>query len=165
MPGAQKLMARAFVLAVALGTVVVAACGRITREVRLVSDPRATVGELWQEPSDLERRDLYCGAGGKAQFPGDAAFTLVARGFVVRDVGASLGRTTYPTLLKWFRLREVLETVTLSDVRWTCTLLSRLSDTQWREAFRAGGYNAEHTSRYVAKIKARVAQGLQVSAI
>ena len=29
----------------------------------------------------------------------------VRRWFVVRDVGASLGRTTYPRLLKWFRLR------------------------------------------------------------
>jgi hypothetical protein len=29
----------------------------------------------------------------------------VQRWFVVRDVGASLGRTTYPTVLKWFRLR------------------------------------------------------------
>jgi hypothetical protein len=37
--------------------------------------------------------------------------------------------------------------------------LSRLTDTQWRDAFRAGGYNAEHTSRYVAKIKAKVARG------
>ena len=323
-------MARAFVLAVALGTAVaVGACGRITRDVRLVADPRATVGELWQEPSDLERRDLYYGAGGKELFPGDAAFTFVARDtsgwspgldvrsrdgrewsvklgpeaqsevvasrilwaigfhqpptyylaewamtgaesgpqppgrfrpslpgtvagdwswyenpfvgtrafgglivahvmlnswdwktsnnkvyelsepvngvarwFVVRDVGASLGRTTYPTLLKWFRLRgfgqgtrndlpgfeqqgfivrvdggsrpvfdyggiyrDVIETVTLADVRWTCTLLSRLTEAQWREAFRAGGYNADQTSRYVAKIKAKIAQGLQVSAI
>lgn len=29
----------------------------------------------------------------------------VSRWFVVRDLGASLGKFTYPTLLKWFRLR------------------------------------------------------------
>jgi hypothetical protein len=29
----------------------------------------------------------------------------VQRWFVVRDVGASLGKTTYPAVLKWFRLR------------------------------------------------------------
>jgi hypothetical protein len=29
----------------------------------------------------------------------------VKRWFVVRDLGASLGRTTYPRVLKWFRLR------------------------------------------------------------
>jgi hypothetical protein len=328
-PGAEELMARTLLLAVALAAAVTAgACGRITRDVRLVSDPRATVGELWQEPADLERRNLYYGAGGRELQPGDAPLTFVARDtsgwspgfdvrsgdgrewsvklgpeaqsevvasrilwaigfhqpptyylaewtmtgaesgpqppgrfrpslpgtvigdwswyenpfvgtrpfgglivanvmlnswdwktsnnkiyelsepvngvarwFVVRDVGASLGRTTYPTLLKWFRLRgfgqgtrndlpgfeqqgfivrvdesrpvfdyrgiyrDVTETVTLADVRWTCTLLSRLTDAQWHEAFRAGGYNAEQTSRYVAKIKAKIAQGLQVSAI
>ena len=29
----------------------------------------------------------------------------VSRWFVVRDLGASLGKFTYPTLLKWFRVR------------------------------------------------------------
>jgi hypothetical protein len=320
-------MSRTFVLVIALAAAV-AACGRITREVRLTSDPRARVDELWQEPPDLERRNLFYGAGGERLFPGSTTFTFVARDttgwspgfdvrgqdglewsvklgpeaqsevvasrilwaigfhqpptyyladwtltgavsgvqepgrfrpshpgtvvgdwswyenpfvgtrpfgglivanlmlnswdwktsnnkiyelkepangvtrwFVVRDVGASLGRTTYPTLLKWFRLRgfgqgtrndlpgfehqgfivrvdsdarpefdyrgiyrDVIETVSLADVRWTCTLLSRLTDTQWNDAFRAGGYTPEQTSRYVTKIKAKIAQGLQVSA-
>ena len=49
------------------------------------------------------------------------------------------------------------------DVRWTCALLSRLTDAQWRDAFRAGGYNSEQTARYVAKIKAKIEQGLEVT--
>jgi hypothetical protein len=125
----------------------------------------------------------------------------VGRWFMVRDLGASLGKTTYPAILKWFRLRgfgqgtrndlagfeeqgfisrvddeaqpefdyrgiyrDVVDTVTLADVAWTCGLLSRLSDEQWRDAFRSGGYNPEDTTRYVAKIKAKIAQGLRVAA-
>ena len=115
----------------------------------------------------------------------------VARWFVVRDLGASLGKTTYPALLKWFRLRgfgqgtrndlpgfeeqgfikgidgsrvefdyrgiyrDVVNSVTPQDVRWACDLLSRLSDQQWRDAFRAGGYNSEQTARYVSKLRRR----------
>jgi hypothetical protein len=43
-------------------------------------------------------------------------------------------------------------------------LLSRLSDDQWQDAFRAGGYNPEQTARYVAKMKAKIAQGLAATA-
>jgi hypothetical protein len=125
----------------------------------------------------------------------------VQRWFVVRDLGASLGKTTYPGLLKWFRLRgfgqgtrndlagfeeqgfitgvdeefqpefdyqgiyrDVVGTVTLADVEWACRLLSRIRDEQWNDAFRAGGYNPEETRRFVAKIKAKIAQGLQAAA-
>jgi hypothetical protein len=125
----------------------------------------------------------------------------VRRWFMVRDVGASLGKTTYPTILKWFRLRgfgqgtrndlpgfeeqgfivrvetderlkfdyrgiygDVIDTVSLADVRWTCELLSRLNESQWQDAFRAGGYNADETRRYVTKIKSKIAQGLSVTA-
>lgn len=314
----------------ALGLVIqVVACGRITREVRLAVDLRASVEELWQEPSDIQQRDLFHGPGGRALLPRTTAFTFVARDtsgwspgfdvrtpdgtdwsvklgpeaqsevvssrilwaigfhqpptyyletwnltgqasgpqpagrfrpslanqkvvadwswyenpfvgsrafgglivanlilnswdwktsnnkvyelsepaqgvrrwFVVRDLGASLGKTTYPGVLKWFRLRgfgqgtrndlpgfeeqgfiqrldreaapdfdysgiyrDVVETVTAADVRWTCGLLQRLSDDQWRDAFRAGGYNAEQAARYVTKIKAKIAQGLALTA-
>jgi hypothetical protein len=125
----------------------------------------------------------------------------VRRWFVVRDVGASLGKTTYPTILKWFRLRgfgqgtrndladfeeqgfitrvredgsiefdyrgiyrDVINTVTLEDVRWVCELMSRLSEEQWLDAFRAGGYAEPEAKRFVAKIKSKIAQGLDVSA-
>ena len=58
-----------------LGLVVqVAACGRITRQVRLVADPPAAVAQLWQEPSDMQTRDLFHGPGGSALMPRDAAF-------------------------------------------------------------------------------------------
>ena len=121
----------------------------------------------------------------------------VNRMFVVRDVGASLGKTSYPTLLKWFRLRgfgqgtrndvagfetqgfvervdedsrvtfdyrgiykDVISIVRADDVRWTCALLARLSDEQWSDAFRAGGYAPEQAARYVKKLKEKIAQGI-----
>jgi hypothetical protein len=120
-----------------------------------------------------------------------------SRWFVVRDLGASLGKTTYPAILKWVRLRgfgqgtrndidgfeeqgfirsvdedgrvtfdyrgiydDVIDTVTPDDVAWTCALLARLSDQQWADAFQAAGYSAEHTRRYVTKIKGKIRQGL-----
>jgi hypothetical protein len=125
----------------------------------------------------------------------------VRRWFVVRDLGASLGKTTYPAVLKWFRLRgfgqgtrndlpgfeaqgfiigvdgdmrpifdyngiyrDVIDTVTLADVEWACGLLIRLTDEQWRQAFRAGGYAPDQTARFVTKIKAKIARGLELSA-
>ena len=35
--------------------------------------------------------------------------------------------------------RDVIESVSPADVRWTCQLLSRLTERQWNDAFRAGG--------------------------
>jgi hypothetical protein len=125
----------------------------------------------------------------------------LTRWFVVRDIGASLGKMTYPHVLRWFRLRgfgqgtrndldgfeeqgfirrideesritfdyrgiyrDVINSVTPEDVRWTCELLSRLSERQWNDAFRAGGYNPQQTARYVGKIRAKIAQGLALTA-
>ena len=307
----------------------VSACGRITREVRVVPGDRPPdIGEMWQQPSDIQQRDLFHGPGGPQLLPRDAAFTFVARDtsgwspgfdvrdeegtewsvklgpeaqsevvssrilwaigyhqpptyflerwnlvgaesgpqpagrfrpslpsqtvaadwswyenpfvgsrafgglivanlilnswdwktsnnkiyelsepvngvsrwYVVRDLGASLGRTTYPGVLKWFRLRgfgqgtrndldgfesqgfitgidsrgrprfdysgiyrDVIDTVTSAEVRWVCELLHGLTDEQWRDAFRAGGYNPEQTARYVATIKGKIAQGLALT--
>jgi hypothetical protein len=124
----------------------------------------------------------------------------VRRQYVVRDVGASLGKTTYPRILKWFRLRgfgqgtrndlrgfeeagfikrvdgtridfdyrgiyrDVIDSVTPADVRWTAGLMTRLSDRQWDDAFRAAGYTPEERRRYIAKIKEKIGQGLALSA-
>jgi hypothetical protein len=125
----------------------------------------------------------------------------VSRWYVVRDLGASLGRTTYPGILKWFRLRgfgqgtrndlpgfeaqgfitgidsdgrpefdyrgiyrDVINTVTAADVRSVCERLNRLSNDQWQDAFRAGGYDPEQTIRYLTTIKAKIAQGLGMTA-
>ena len=57
-----------------------------------------------------------------------------------------------------------IDTVTPEHVRWACERLSALTDTQWNDAFRAGGYTPDQTARYVAKIKEKIAQGLELTA-
>ena len=107
--------------------------------------------------------------------------------FVVRDIGTALGETgrldpkrgdpglferqTFISKVKdgyvefdyhgWhqelFRHR-----ITTADVRWSCDLLARLSDEQWAEAFRAGGYKPDAASRFIRVIKRRINEGRQL---
>src|SRR5688572_21046285 len=73
-------MRRAAFALCALGVVLHAAgCGRISRDVRLVAEPPASIAELWQEPSDLQKRDLFHGPGGSAMRPREATFIFVTR--------------------------------------------------------------------------------------
>jgi hypothetical protein len=51
-----------------------------------------------------------------------------------------------------------------ADVRWACALLARLSSTQWREAFFAGGYDEALAGRYIDALQARIRQGLALAA-
>jgi hypothetical protein len=55
---------------------------------------------------------------------------------------------------------NLVETVTTNDVAWTCRLLARISDKQWRDAFRAGGYDDTEQRRYIAKLESKIAEGL-----
>jgi hypothetical protein len=55
--------------------------------------------------------------------------------------------------------KPLVENITPADVRWTAKLLSRLTDKQWQDAFRAGGYSADDSARYIAKIKEKIAAG------
>jgi hypothetical protein len=56
--------------------------------------------------------------------------------------------------------KPLVSDITLEDVRWTATLMSRLSDQQWQDAFRAGDYSPEDTTRFVAKFKEKIQTGL-----
>ena len=121
------------------------------------------------------------------------------RRFVVRDLGASLGKTTFPKLLKWTPLRglgqgsrndidgfeeqgfvrrvegdrvkfdyrgihtRLVDTLTVDDVVWTCRLMARISDRQWRDAFRAAGYEEAVQLRFIAKLKSKIKQGLALT--
>ena len=119
----------------------------------------------------------------------------IQRQFIVRDLGASLGKTSAPVFTRWLGTRfrqgnrneledferqgfiegvagdrvefdyrgiygDVVKTVTARDVVWTARLLSRLSDAQWNDVFRAAGYSPDQSSRYIAKIKSKIAEGL-----
>jgi hypothetical protein len=117
------------------------------------------------------------------------------RTYVVRDLGASLGKAKQSWLYNLFRIRDkqgskndlidfeqqgfikrvegerikfdyrgldssLVEIVSPADIVWACELLSRLPDTHWEAAFKAGGYDPDETDRYIRKIKERLAQGL-----
>jgi hypothetical protein len=120
------------------------------------------------------------------------------RRFVVRDLGASLGKTSSSKLLWTIPIRglgqgsrndindfesqgfiksigenevdfdfatiydSVVDMVRPADVRWTADLLHRLTDAQLDAAFRAADYSPEVRSRYIKKIKAKIAEGLAV---
>lgn len=122
------------------------------------------------------------------------------RRYVVRDLGASLGKARQPRMLSWipfmrhkqgsknslddfeaqgfvravtgeavdFHYRGIddalVDSVTAADLRWTCALLSRLSERQWLDAFRAGGYTADQSVRYVRRIQDKIAEARNLGA-
>jgi hypothetical protein len=51
-----------------------------------------------------------------------------------------------------------------ADVAWASSLLARLDDRQWREAFRAGGYEDGVAGRFIRTLRRRIADGQRVGA-
>ena len=108
------------------------------------------------------------------------------RWYVVKDLGASLGETgrieprrgyidgfekePFITGVKGgtiefgFRGRhqELLDTIRVQDMRWICERLQKVTDQQWRDAFRAGNFTADVTARYVARIRQKIKEGLDL---
>jgi hypothetical protein len=106
------------------------------------------------------------------------------RRYVVQDLGAALGKTSWPTgtrdnivdfegqrLLKRVendvvtfdyhaRHRELFQDITPADVVWTARLFSRLTDKQWSDAFRAANYPENLSQRFIARLKSKVEEGL-----
>lgn len=58
----------------------------------------------------------------------------------------------------WYRA-FVRDRVTPADVAWASTLLAQLSDRQWRDAFRAGGFEPDVAERYIARLREKVREG------
>jgi hypothetical protein len=106
------------------------------------------------------------------------------RWFVVRDLGMALGTTgrlkprrndvdlfereafitevTDGTVRFNYRgwHQELLRSrITVDDVVWATDLLSRLSQAQWHDAFRAGGYEPAVASRYIARLLVKIDEG------
>jgi hypothetical protein len=52
--------------------------------------------------------------------------------------------------------------ITSHDVRWAAALISGLSDHQWREAFRAGGYTPNVAAQFIDILRARIADAQRV---
>ena len=110
------------------------------------------------------------------------------RWFAVRDLGAALGETgkVYPrrNCLECFeqhgfitavhdnhvefdyagRHQELISMIRPTDVQWAARLLQRLTDRQWRDAFRAANYTDADTQRYIRKLKEKIDDGLALRA-
>lgn len=113
------------------------------------------------------------------------------RQYVVRDLGASLGKTSWffpgvrddveaferePFIhsvegnrvrfhYKGAWLEPQLNTiVSPDDVVWICQLLAQLTPQQWMDAFRAGGYSEPEARRFITRLRGKIDQGLQLRA-
>jgi hypothetical protein len=112
---------------------------------------------------------------------------LVEQWYVVRDLGSALGETGRFAPFRndpdrFERQRFILDVrnglvrfdyhgfhqelfrdrIRAEDVRWACELLDGLSHDQWSDAFRAGGYEPAVADRFIRKLRATIADGLQV---
>jgi hypothetical protein len=56
--------------------------------------------------------------------------------------------------------KELFRNITTADVRWLCQQLNRLTDRQWKDAFRAAAYEPRLAARFIARIKEKIAEGL-----
>jgi hypothetical protein len=117
--------------------------------------------------------------------PVDAGRPPITRWYVVRDLGTALGSTARLTPIRgdpdiferlgfirgvengfvdfYYNGRHqpvVDRRIRPGDVHWAATLLSRVSDAQWHDAFRAGGYAVDIRSRFIAKLQSKIREGL-----
>ena len=57
----------------------------------------------------------------------------------------------------------LVEHMTPADVHWICERLQRLTDRQWQDAFRAGGYAPEIAERFIRRFKQKIEEGLALA--
>ena len=57
----------------------------------------------------------------------------------------------------------LVDSVKVADLRWTCELLSRISERQWQDAFRAGGYTPAQSARYVQTIQEKISEARELA--
>ncbi|MGH9312398.1 MAG: hypothetical protein ACRD09_12045 [Vicinamibacterales bacterium] len=110
------------------------------------------------------------------------------RMYIVRDLGATFGRPRWPDgsrnnpehyeehpFIKSVngarvdfpyggRHQELFKQIRTQDVCWTSRLLSRLSEKQKRDAFRAAAYPDQTAGRFLARLDAKIAEGLKLCA-
>ena len=57
---------------------------------------------------------------------------------------------------------SLVDLITVPDVGWLMERMSRVTDAQLRDAFRAAGYEDDVAARYITKIKGKVAEGTEL---
>ena len=75
---------------------------------------------------------------------------------------SSEGYVEFDQLGKWHR--GLFGHLRPADVKWTCERLARLTPRQWEDAFRAGGYDAATSARFIAQVRRRIDAGLALQA-
>jgi hypothetical protein len=61
------------------------------------------------------------------------------------------------------RHKALFDTITPADVRWVCQQLRRLTDEQWQDAFRAGGYGQPVADRFIRRMEQKIDEGLALN--
>lgn len=108
--------------------------------------------------------------------------------YVVRDLGGALGATGRIGVKRnnveeferqrWIRKvsngfvefryggwrPELVRGISLEDLRWACDLVGGLTDQQWQDAFRAGGYPADVAHRFIHKLRGNIEEGRRAAA-
>jgi hypothetical protein len=51
---------------------------------------------------------------------------------------------------------ELLEPITPEDVRWIADQLAELTDQQWIDAFRAGGYTPDEARPFISRMQEKI---------
>jgi hypothetical protein len=113
----------------------------------------------------------------------------VARWYVVRDLGTALGETgrlapqrgdadifQREAFVKGVKdgfvqfnyhgwHQELLKSISTDDVVWASELLGQLTDRQWSDAFRAGGYEPAVADRFIGRLHQKIVEGLRLGEI
>lgn len=58
------------------------------------------------------------------------------------------------------RHKPLFQNIPAADVRWACERLNRLTDQQWKDAFRAGGIEGEMAERFIRRTRQKIGEGL-----
>ena len=64
-----------------------------------------------------------------------------------------------------FHQALVRERITAADLAWASCLLDRLSDRQWQDAFRAGGYAPDVAQRFIRTLEDKIAVGRRLGSM
>src|SRR4029453_1461883 len=107
--------------------------------------------------------------------------------YVVRDLGGALGSSA-PLLVRGNNLEEferhewiqgvkngvvefryggwnseLTRGISVDDLRWACELVGGLTERQWEDAFRAGGYPSDLPQRFLHNLRARIDEGRKIA--
>ena len=56
----------------------------------------------------------------------------------------------------------VRDRISVSDVAWTTELLSQLTDQQWYDAFRSGGYSPAAAAQFINTLQVRLTEAQRI---